>query len=95
MSEAVSPELIVLNVVTRSMSLDEKVYADPYRFWPERYLPKPIGNEEAPPGPQVQSKNLLVLPPADTLSRREAGKMISPLPGELFSFDFYDRLPCR
>jgi cytochrome P450 len=28
------------------MSLDESVYSNPTSFRPERYLPKPAGNEE-------------------------------------------------
>ncbi|KAJ3492023.1 hypothetical protein NLI96_g261 [Meripilus lineatus] len=41
--------LVVAN--TLSLALDEKVYANPYVFWPERYLPKPEGNGEPhPPG---------------------------------------------
>lgn len=31
------------------MTLDENVYANPYEFCPERYLPKPIGNSEPYP----------------------------------------------
>lgn len=30
----------------RGMSLDESVYSDATSFYPERFLPKPAGNEE-------------------------------------------------
>ncbi|KAJ3492026.1 hypothetical protein NLI96_g262 [Meripilus lineatus] len=36
--------IVVANSV--SMGLNERVYAHPHEFWPERYLPKPIGNGE-------------------------------------------------
>lgn len=35
---------------SRSMTLDEKIYTKPHDFWPQRYLPKPSGNEEPYPG---------------------------------------------
>ncbi|CAL1709588.1 unnamed protein product [Somion occarium] len=33
----------------RALTWDENVYAEPHKFWPERYLPKPVGNAEPPP----------------------------------------------
>ncbi len=30
----------------RAISLDESVYHDPERFYPERFLPKPVGRGE-------------------------------------------------
>ncbi|KAJ7674371.1 cytochrome P450 [Mycena rosella] len=38
--------LIIANI--KAMSLNESVYSQPTSFYPERFLPKPVGNEEPP-----------------------------------------------
>jgi cytochrome P450 len=36
--------IIMANI--RGMTLDENIYANPTSFYPERFLPKPLGNAE-------------------------------------------------
>jgi len=40
------PKGSIIFANARGIGLDEKVYANPYNFYPERFLPKPAGSEE-------------------------------------------------